>query len=160
MHNYAVIRTGSGYVRNALSTNTEGVFPVYDAMTEILSNITRDEFEGFFNDRVNYQYYNFDTGKLEPIAISKWVLKTEAPYYVGVIPLVIEQQHINGGPVTIPVEVNLSIDGVEQVILVDDGLIELSLECSDPEAVQVVIKAYRHEDFLAVLEVIPVEDPA
>ncbi|GAB7389004.1 hypothetical protein BSNK01_28420 [Bacillaceae bacterium] len=142
MYNWMVVEKETGKIINAISTPNEGVLPQADEVQEILE-ITQEDFEGIFDERL--KYYNYDTKQLEPENIRKWVLKTPGPYQAGIISLVFEQQDLNGQPITVPVAATVFINEQSHEVTVDDGALEIELDCPAPTMVRIKIEAYRHE---------------
>lgn len=143
MFNFALIDKTTGKVINALSTPNQGVTLVPENENQEVLEITLEEFDAIF--RGDLQYFNYETKEFEPENAYKWVLTTLGPYPVGVTTLVFEQQNWRGEVVTKPTQVAVTVNGQVQQVQVDDGTLELAIDCPEPITIQIKLEAERHE---------------
>jgi hypothetical protein len=139
-----VYEVATGKIINAISTPNEGVMPQAEEGQQIIE-ITDTDFAGIFNDQLNY--YNAQTGQLEPEVIRKLSLLTQGPYAVGAVNLQFQQQTLDGQNVTEPVTFTVEVNGQTQTVLVEDGTLEVHMDCQDPIIVHLKITADRYETY-------------
>jgi hypothetical protein len=92
---------------------------------------------GKFYDPVSQEFELFDKYKL--------VLSTPEPYAIGTVNLVFAQMDDNNEPVVIPTTFRVDINGQVQDILVDDGTLEVDIDCHEPTTAIITISGYRHQ---------------
>lgn len=143
MFNYALIDKTTGKVINALSTPNQGVKLVPENENQEVREITLDEFMAIFDGTV--RYWNYDTQEFEPENAYKWVLTTPGPHQAGIVTLVFEQQNWRGETVMKPTQVTVTVNGQAQQVQVDDGTLELELDCPEPMTLRIKLDAERHE---------------
>lgn len=143
MFNFVLVDKTTGKIINALSTPNRGVTLLPENENQEVLEITPEEFDAIF--RGDIQYWNYNTREFEPENAYKWVLTTPGPYSVGSITLVFDQRNWNGESVTVPTVVNVTVNGQTQQVQVDDGTLELELDCPEPVTIFIKIEAERHE---------------
>lgn len=143
MYNFALIDKTTGKIVNALSTPNRGVTLVPENENQEVLEITLEEFNGIF--RGDLQYFNYETREFEPENAYKWVLATPGPYQTGIVTLVFEQQNWRGERVTKPTQVTITVNGQAQQVQVDDGTLELELDCPEPMTIRIKLESERHE---------------
>lgn len=143
MYNWALIDKSTGKVLNAVSTPNEDVMPLAEDGQEV-REITDADFQGIFDG--NLAYYNYSTGQFEPEIIRELTLLTPGPYVVGTVSLQFQQQALDGTDVTEPTTFTVEVNGNSQDVLVDDGTLEIELNCPDPTAIHLKITAPRYKD--------------
>lgn len=143
MRNYALIDKTTGLIINALSTPDEEVKILKEDVNQEVIGISQEEFDGIFAQVL--KYYNYVTKQFEPLIVRCLCLLTPGPYSAGNINLQFEQQDNSGKPVIELVTFEVIVNGVSQEVLVDDGTLEIELECFDPTTVSIRVEAWRYE---------------
>lgn len=142
-NNYALIDKMTGRIINALSTPTEGVTLAPENESQEVREITQSDFNAIFDG--TYRYWNYETQEFEPEEAYKWVLTTPGPYLPGLVTLVFEQRNWRGELIVKPVLVTATINDLNQQVQVNDGTLELELDCPEPMILRIKLKAERHE---------------
>lgn len=145
MRNYALVDKVTGRVINALSTPTDGVTLTPENEHQEVMEISLEDFNAIFKG--DFEYWNYETRQFEPKNVYKWELTTPGPHQTGIITLVFEQRNWRGEVITKPVEVTVTVNDKVQQVQVDDGTLELELDCPEPVTLRVKLEAERHEPF-------------
>jgi len=145
MCNYVLVDKQSGKIINALSTPTEGVCLEPENDGQEVWEITQEEFQAILEGA--YRYWNYVSQEFEPEAAYKWVLKSQEPYYAGIVTLTFTQHSWKDEATTTPVMAKVTINGDVMEVYVDDGVLEIELDCPEPAKVRVKIEANRHETY-------------
>jgi hypothetical protein len=143
MYNYVLVDKLTGKIINALQTPNKGVTLKPENNNQKVWEISVEDFDNILSGQ--FGYYNYITNHFEPEIIRKWVLVTPGPYKVGLVNLVFEQWDLSDRPSLMPVTTIITINGQAQEIFVDDGTLEVELDCPDPSIVKIKIEASRHE---------------
>lgn len=125
--------------KNAVLTPNEGVKPKPEAYDDRVIEIP----ESYFNFELVGKIYV--DGQFEVLENKKMTLISPGPYVIGLINLQFRQQTIAGVDVVEPTTFEVGINGQWQSVYVDDGILEIELDCSEPATVNISIAGYRHQ---------------
>jgi hypothetical protein len=150
LYNFALI-SEDNICLNAISTLNEGVYPQKQNPDDRIVEITEEQ----FNFGIVGMVYN--NGQFEPYENRKVALLTPPPYYTGLILLTFEQQDLDGQAVVEPITFTVMVNGESQDVLVDDGTLEIELDCPEPVTIALKITAPRYQPFEMEVRIIESE---
>lgn len=148
----ALVEKVTGRVLNAVDSPSGHVPKIDDPETQELKTITAADFAGVCDQTLTY--YNYDTEQLEQTVVRRLVLTTLGPFQTGTVNLVLQQQDLQGVNIAKPATFMVDVNGQQQDVLVEDGTLEIEINCPEPVVLQITVTEPRHETFTGEVAVV------